>query len=565
MDKLAELLRQGADRLVELPNDARRFMTNPQAFTQLLTGKNPMPRETGFAAGATGLPPQEMSVLDPNQAPYMQGYDQGEPFGIAAMALPFAAPAAVATAKALAPKAGRMAENYMVKQGFMPSVVPPSQTSQMSEFVPNVKAGDEMIVQHNLNTEKLYGANRIGGMPAPSLAISKASNPMQGFGDITLIGGKEMAIPSRKNPVFAADAYTITKPNIYTRLDKAGEDYITNKFLTEPYGKFASQMQSEMPQLNQNFLKNMEYSTPSKARFLYENNLLPDPNSFEKASDFRFAIRDKFDQLDPKLRDQYYQFSDNLADDILQNGGNIDYRIFKGYTNMGRPRYAPANLENITKEMVGKPQGAEGNIPTSGALRGAITPKLKTEKDVLKSRNKIVSAEDFEVVKENLNNQYSGLLDDMYAYTSQKNSAVDVPAFLQDVAMGKANKYEYSQNLFKEMPQDLKDRVAKYAAELKQMPTEYFEVKPQRAVSIGEFKGALVPSDLPAKARTILEKAGIKEIYQYADEAERKSLIKKFGKEMFVGIPAVPLALSNDEVQAKTRQQMLEEQFKKIE
>jgi hypothetical protein len=128
MATLAEMLRQGADRLVELPNDARRFMTNPQAFTQLLTGNNPMPRETGFAAGAMSLPPTEMSVLDPNQAPYMQGYEQGEPFGIAAMALPFAAPAAVATAKALAPKAGRMAENYMVNQGFMPSIVPPSPT-----------------------------------------------------------------------------------------------------------------------------------------------------------------------------------------------------------------------------------------------------------------------------------------------------------------------------------------------------------------------------------------------------------------------------------------------------
>ena len=131
MATLADMLRQGADRLVELPNDARRFMTNPQAFTQLVTGKNPMPRETGFAAGAMSLPPTEMSVLDPNQAPYMQGYDQGEPFGIAAMALPFAAPAAVATAKALAPKAGRMAENYMVNQGFMPSVVPTSQTNQL--------------------------------------------------------------------------------------------------------------------------------------------------------------------------------------------------------------------------------------------------------------------------------------------------------------------------------------------------------------------------------------------------------------------------------------------------
>jgi hypothetical protein len=129
MATLAELLRQGADRLVELPNDARRFMTNPQAFTQLLTGNNPMPRETGFAAGAMSLPPTEMSVLDPNQAPYMQGYDQGEPFGIAAMALPFAAPAAVATAKALAPKAGQMAENYMVKQGMIqPMMIGPSAT-----------------------------------------------------------------------------------------------------------------------------------------------------------------------------------------------------------------------------------------------------------------------------------------------------------------------------------------------------------------------------------------------------------------------------------------------------
>jgi hypothetical protein len=89
MATLAELLRQGADRLVNLPSEAQRFVTNPQAFTQLLTGKNPLPRETGFAAGATGLPAQEMSVLDPNQAPYMQGYTQGEPVGYLAMAAPY--------------------------------------------------------------------------------------------------------------------------------------------------------------------------------------------------------------------------------------------------------------------------------------------------------------------------------------------------------------------------------------------------------------------------------------------------------------------------------------------
>jgi hypothetical protein len=108
--------------LLNLRETAQRFMTNPTAFLGLL-GQNPLPRESGFAAGATGLPPTEMSVLDPNQAPYMQGYGQGEPVGIAAMALPFAAPAAVMAGKALAPKAGQALESYMVNQGLLQPIM----------------------------------------------------------------------------------------------------------------------------------------------------------------------------------------------------------------------------------------------------------------------------------------------------------------------------------------------------------------------------------------------------------------------------------------------------------
>jgi hypothetical protein len=113
--QMAEEKLQG---LLNIPQQAQRFITNPTAFLGLL-GQNPLPRESGFAAGATGLPPTEMSVLNPNQAAYMQGYGQGEPVGYAGMALPFAAPAAVATGRALAPKAGQMAENYMVRQGMI--------------------------------------------------------------------------------------------------------------------------------------------------------------------------------------------------------------------------------------------------------------------------------------------------------------------------------------------------------------------------------------------------------------------------------------------------------------
>lgn len=125
MDKLVELLRQGSDKLIELPNDARRFMTNPQAFTQLVTGKNPMPRETGFAAGAMGIPSNSQNIE------YQQGFKQGEPYELPIALASIGAPLVLPATKALAPKAAQMAENYMAKQGFMPSVVPPTSSKEL--------------------------------------------------------------------------------------------------------------------------------------------------------------------------------------------------------------------------------------------------------------------------------------------------------------------------------------------------------------------------------------------------------------------------------------------------
>ena len=109
--------------LLDIPTRAARAVVNPMLFSGLLGGKT-LPKEQGFAEAAFGLPAQtDMSVLDPNQAAYMQGYSAGEPIAYLGMASPFAAPAAVAGAKAVAPKAGMALENYMMRQGMMPSVI----------------------------------------------------------------------------------------------------------------------------------------------------------------------------------------------------------------------------------------------------------------------------------------------------------------------------------------------------------------------------------------------------------------------------------------------------------
>ena len=420
----------------------------------------------------------------------------------------------------------------------------------MSEFVPNVKAGEEMIVHHNLSPEKLYGAEKLGGMPVPSLAVSKINDPLSSFGDITLIGGKDMAIPSKTNLAFKSDAYTARKPQIVYDMDYKSQD---------KFKKLFSDVVPDLPrgehQLG-NLLDDFSRARDNEvmqAKFLKENNLMPNQADYPDKWQYSEAIS-KSRQANQRAYDEWF---DSFTANLPQEGVNIKEKIFKGYTPSGNRRYADANLENIVKEMKGG-AGSEGFNYGVGNIRAIATPKFKNFSEITSNRDRLISSKEFEPIKKQATDNYIDLVTRLRKLSNY--SADD--AILEAVENKNLNNLD---RIYGEVPTELKADLGMFIDGLKKMPSEYFEIKPQRSVSIGEFKGALVPSDLPDKARTILEKAGIKDIYTYADEAERKVLTKKFGKEMFAGIPALPLAMPTDDVQAKTRQQSLEEQFKKIE
>ena len=108
-----------ADTITNLPTNLQRVITHPQIFNKII-GYNPMQKETGFAAAATGLPPKQEypgGILNPPNLEYEKGYESGEPVAIAAGAAPFAIPIGRSAGKALAPKMYEMAEDYMVKTG----------------------------------------------------------------------------------------------------------------------------------------------------------------------------------------------------------------------------------------------------------------------------------------------------------------------------------------------------------------------------------------------------------------------------------------------------------------
>ncbi len=80
-----------------------------------------------------------------------------------------------------------------------------------------------MVALHNTRGDRLERIGRSGGdVVAPSIAISRADNPIESFGDISLLAGPQTVNPSR-TPVYARDAYTPRYPRVETRTVRGQE------------------------------------------------------------------------------------------------------------------------------------------------------------------------------------------------------------------------------------------------------------------------------------------------------------------------------------------------------
>lgn len=76
-----------------------------------------------------------------------------------------------------------------------------------------VEETDRFIASHNLNAEKMRGALELGGLAMPSVAMTPANIAHTGYGDITVVFGKDSVNPKDKhNQIFSDDAYTPTVP-----------------------------------------------------------------------------------------------------------------------------------------------------------------------------------------------------------------------------------------------------------------------------------------------------------------------------------------------------------------
>jgi hypothetical protein len=208
--------------LLDIPTRATRALVNPTLFSGLL-GAPTLPQQQGMAEAAYGLPArQNMSVLDPKQAAYLQGYQQGEPLSYLGMATPFAAPAAVAGAKAVAPKAGMALENYMAQQGLLQNIVPVSTARDIKmpvslptddifkkavENTPGASITNEGLVMNVMRKQKPQ-QSETESVRGGVFYLPEGSTSMKYYGGGNAYGGTEKISGETlyKNPLFVKGA-----------------------------------------------------------------------------------------------------------------------------------------------------------------------------------------------------------------------------------------------------------------------------------------------------------------------------------------------------------------------
>ena len=140
-------------------------------------------------------------------------------------------------------------------------------------------AETKLVVLHNLSEANLQHAHEIGGLVAPSIAVARHDQPFHGFGDVSLVGGKDLVNPEKGVPVFDADIYSPRWPTTRHRIKNKVTLalYQEMKPHAEALGRSPSDLEGELEKRGLDVLGDRNYRQPLQALWLKEQGLLPLP------------------------------------------------------------------------------------------------------------------------------------------------------------------------------------------------------------------------------------------------------------------------------------------------
>ena len=467
---------------------------------------------------------------------YQLAQERGDKFGQLLSTIDLLPGAAIGTAALKAGKASKGIETLAKSQA-------------MSE-------PKDMVFLHNTSPDKLALYDNIGGLPSPSIAVTKVDVPHEGFGNITLIGKPEKFDPAvdPRNKVYSADAYTPRGPKPI-RLSKPGaaeqlaKDYAGIKTAdrdaseTLEKGIFALRNLERVNQESLYYPKNRAeefvdflYSGLAKRKYAKEKGL-PD-SVFNQYDDFiDYGQFKEFNKWVKAEKDKYLD-----QDSVFQYFDEAEQTL----------KTVPYDLENVVANMISDTQrGGESVFGASDNYMKALTSKtypdlasIKADKsridlvtgtddtlfdnigDVLQSEKMIGPDDDFEI-------------DELLAYVKTE---LAYGVKLEPAVKGAVKKLVEDSNLKYIDEPSINAKILKVFEDNANSVVNYFEAKPTRAVGFDEFSGALVPETTPQSTIDLLEKRGLKVIRRNRMTPQGDLIKKNFGKELFSVAPIAAAA-----------------------
>lgn len=229
-----------------------------------------------------------------------------------------------------------------------------------------------------------------------------------------------------------------------------------------------------------------------KAKEHYKNKgskVLDERESYEK-------LRELTNGKEKEIK-RYIRELLNKYDEGLYFRNDKDYYTSSGYPRSFNQLYNKADLQSIVQYMVGNVQNSEGYSYGVGNVRSLLAKQYKSISEIKQDSDKILSAEEMGEFKAESQRLFEALCDEIGV--QEGVYGVDTtPDLLVEIA-GKKITTENILKTFREwhrpIPKiDTISNIKQFFAQLKDYPTEYFEVKPQRVVDFGEVVKVFAPS-----------------------------------------------------------------------
>lgn len=382
---------------------------------------------------------------------------------------------------------------------------------------------DPLIVQHNTTKGALKKTE--GRLPMPSIAITKAEKPLglEQFGDITLIGKKEMIKPSAMSPVYKADAFT----------GRAPRDWLEYKNPEEVFNKLTDK-EKEFYRIDSlaSFESNFDVGDLEKAIATTELAKIKGLNPDDFGS-YR-ELRRELENLLIKNDEYITTYTDRIGDYTMGETHRVMSNPKGTYTQTGTKRdpipYSVENAYDVMKKKKAWTKGAEGGYPTPGLIRALSEDQFKSIPEIQKERDRIIGqygAEDYLSFSDDVRNA-TDIIDEILDKPLRPVN-LNTEELIKEILQGYKPDYL---NLTDDQIKEIYKVVDDLKSKVPNLKTDYFEAKPRRIVDVGEFEGAIVPKG-DKESIELLKEKGVGRIYEYKDKKDFDSIIDKNFRDVY--------------------------------